>query len=389
MKRYYLLLLALSVALMMASCSDDDNDNVDPADEDVQLSSESLDFGTDQNEMELTVMPGNRITNWLISKPLRMKWLYFTGDSLREGRQTITIGIIRDMLPIGLTIDTLKIIGRIQDESFNSKEDGVNISKSEVVKSIVITIKKIAPYKEVVMETIGNGVEIVQTCADSSFALLGTFQVDKTTPLNTAYASFYANNTFFVDAGEEVTLKGKSGRFATETSMPKSGFQYQIDETHSINATYYMPDTKIILPTSIVFDDETYHIFNVDGGTVFTESFTDSIMSVSMPEWTNAVSSLSSGAGLTVDWNKTDPDDDSVFVVVYAKSDTNVKVSAARPVADDVETLTIESDKLARLFTSGASEAELWIIRYRFNRDETTRKFMVSQSQKLYTFTLN
>ncbi|MDQ1266843.1 MAG: hypothetical protein QG635_1996 [Bacteroidota bacterium] len=386
MKKVFISVISL-IFLVLISCSEDSSTTSPTEQDDYTLSSETLNFGATHSEKQLAInIRSGANLDWTVRKPVTNRWLNIDVESGSQSK-VITVSIDRSKLPAGISVDTLTIIGSLR--SMNDKNGSEPLAKKDSIKKVTIIAEKIASYSEILQEKIGNSVITLQSYSDSTMSLLASFEVIKTIPVYTAFAAFYAGSKIMADAGTSVNLLAKNGINPTflKIDMNKQSFSYKIDSVNTLTANYYLPDGGTASSTKCDFDGTTFHRFSVPGNQNVT-SFTDSILSAQSAEWTNAPSSISTASDLTINWTPSSNTSDSVYVIIYSKGDTNVRVAAARAVNDDSGTITVSSSLISQLKNAG-TEGELWLIRYYIKTDITNRRYLVSQSQRSYSLTIN
>jgi hypothetical protein len=389
MKKMSILFGFFAMSVLLSFCSKDDNSTSPQVEEsDFQVSSATLDYGSDKSEMDLSIsVESGKTVDWSVHKTANNKWIIIDDEFLTgTGPKTLIIKINRLRLPYGTSIDTLTITGKQRSTSKINKDE-IMVKTADTTKKIVVKAQRIAQYAEIIQSNIGNGVQVLASYADSSFSLMGSFEANMTVGIKTAFASFYANGKLLCDAGNTVSYRAKWGiPQQTVINLFRYDFTYS---SSSYTAHYYMPDNgKVYQDFKGSFDNTTYHSFIVTGGTDYTQPFQDSVLSVSNPVWTNSQNTVSITTDLVINWAGTTQQDDSVYAIIYAKADSTIRISAAMPVNDDFGTLTIPANKLSNL-KQGGTEVYLWLIRYRVKKDNQTRRYFVCQSQKYYTFTIN
>ena len=379
------IILVLFVILFFQSCTNDNVTAYKLEEGDLTISSESIDFGTIDSvkSLQINIKSGKKI-KWMLSVEPSNRWIELDIEHSFNSEK-VQIKINRNYLPIGVSSDSLIIVGvsALDSDSLSNKLEPIQ----EIKKTVMIHAERIANYSEIINQLIGNNVFIHNFYIDPTYNFNASFAIEKGCTIKTAFASFFKSKPF-VDAGSQVIFKGKPhSNPELQTILAKKSFNFTYNE-NNYSALYYMPETRIYNSDLSRFDDYTLHNFYISGGAVIDSAYQDSILSVSVPSWKNPALLVSKSSDLIVQWTKTKLNDDIVFVVLHSKNDTNVRISPVFPVSDDEEIITIPKEYIAKLYKS-SSEASLWLIRLRVNKYNDTRRILYVQAQNHYTFRIN
>lgn len=380
--KYFSLIWVIVSSFLIFSCSDDNSSMVES--EDVNFSKSYIAFDENIEEQSL-IIDVNEETNysWKISKLRNRNWLSISSDTGR-GTKTITLKVDRSKMDFGINYDTLEI--RFSKLSKVENLQGLKDS----IKRIPISAVKVAYYADIIKLYLGNEIQLSASYLDSTYCLLGSFRAENDNiSINTALATFYSNNSAFSDAGSSIIFKAKNGIPAlVNIDLQRFSFSFTGSNSQTNNGYYYMPQAGTYPEAKSSFDDSTYHVFYVSGiSGGYSSAFTDSIMSVSEPVWSNQQILVNSYSTLNVNWDYTYQAKDYVFAVIVSASDTTKRVMTSVPVEDQTGTLNFDSQKLSIIKQAGSS-AYLYLIRYRIKIDNTKKRIFICQAQKRYNINI-
>ncbi len=340
------------------------------------LSDKSIDFGytaiTKQIKVEFISINDSY---WKAYSVNPNRWYSF---DLVEGdtSKVINISINRNKLEYGLNED--KLYFELISPNSNQKSY-LNIEIKAFKRPSVI---------EALTFHIQNSILILKPYFDSTYSFFGSFNINNINNENNVGFSYFAKeDKIFADAGSSVYFKsGNSTDSTLGLNLEERKFDFYTDSSNYIDAKFYV---NLIPNKNIIFDNKSYQHFRTNGGGDVNSLFMDSILSVSPIECFPEPSKITmSTIPLSIYWKKTKTPDDSVFVIVCSKSEMSFKVTASKPVNDDIGALKISPSLLAKVAT-GNRLSYIWIIRYRSKVDFNNKRIYVSQSQKSYEIKLN
>lgn len=382
MKNLTTIFAFLVFAFGLFSCASDNANSTTEVDatSDLTLDKNIINFGTDYNPQSLTISVPTTNHRWTVAKQHNSDWLNLEVTA-GNGSKTLSISIDPSKLSGNTVFDTLVV--KVYKITRSTKEQGKGIESVETgTNQVIVTAQG---NLQQVAQNLMAYMSVQLLPIDTTASFLGTFEVKTTTvTTRTSLAAFYSNPSFFANAGNSLTLHAKTQSATSwDIAMGQKTESYTNAQGNSATAYYYTPDNAIAATTKMDFDGTAQHKFTVPGGSGIS-AFTDSILSVSMPSWTSAQSSVSTNANLTVNWSATSASDDSVFVVIYAKNDSTVRATV-QIVSDNVGTTSISSTVLQRMKKAG-NDGVLWLVRFRSKR--VNGRVLTSQSQQQYGFTL-